>query len=174
MSFEARQRVSLKTILLMVVGPAVFVALGVLLLVMPDPGVKGVIAGVLCVAFFGACLVIGPWMLFGKPMILRVDAEGITSQRMGFAFDWPSVTGVYAVTQRAGFNKATHLAIDGAPRVSRGYMRKLGKINSSLVDIPPSASAGTVQWAPGTAPSIDEALAAIHAFAPHVPIFDRR
>ncbi|TWS26196.1 hypothetical protein FK268_02830 [Tsukamurella sputi] len=158
----------------MVVGPAAFVALGVLILVMPDPGAKGIIAGVLCVVFFGACLVIGPWMLFGKPMILTVDGDGIRSQRQGFEFDWPAVTGVYVVTQKAGFSTQTHLAVDGAPRVARGYMRKLGQINASLVQIPASASAGTVTWVAGTAPSIDGALAAIHAFAPRVPIFDRR
>lgn len=158
----------------MVVGPVVFVALGVALLIAPAVGTAGRVGGVAAVLFFGLILVVGPWMLFGKPVILRVDANGITSQRMGFAFDWPSVTGVYAVTQRVGMNTATHLAVDGAPRKSRAYMRKLGKANSALVALPPTASAGTVQWAPGTAPSIDEALAAIHAFAPHIPIHDRR
>ncbi|WP_019203898.1 hypothetical protein [Tsukamurella sp. 1534] len=158
----------------MIVGPLVFVALGVGMLLMPTEGGGGPVIAVLCIAFFGACAVLGPWMLFGKPEILRVDPSGITSQRGGFAFDWPAVAAVYVVTQRAGHRKHVHLAVDGAPHVSRAFMRRLGRINSMLVPVPPSASAGTVTWGPGTAPSVDEALAAIHAFAPHIPIHDRR
>lgn len=158
----------------MIVGPLVFVALGVGMLLLPTDGGGGPVIAVLCIVFFGACAIMGTRMLLGKPEILRVDDAGISSQRGGFVFDWPAVVAVYVVSQRAGYRNQVHLAVDGAPRISRSFMRRLGWINSRLVPIPASASEGTVTWVPGTAPSVDEALAAIHAVAPHIPIHDRR
>lgn len=158
----------------MIVFPVAMIVFFVVSMFALRDDLGAVLTGGALLGLFVVLLAMGAWVLFSRRFLLRINAAGIESQRQGFAFEWASIRGVYVAIQRPDRGPACPLvAIDGTPRRAR-RIAAVNRYGLRKVGIPEAASAGTVSWLGGTAPSIDEALAAIRTFAPHVPIVDLR
>lgn len=177
MNVTVRQTLTVRAVLTFIVGPAVFVALGIVMILGSQGDVSGLLLGIVCIVFFGGGAAFALWRNFGSGRdLLVVDDDGIRGLgRVGvgrWSLPWSQVDAVYAVTQRTGHVTVQHLAVGVTGTPEHSGTGRMARMTSGLVDVPVNAADRMLSWNPGIKPSIDEVLAAVAARG--VPVVDKR
>ncbi|MFT3899489.1 MAG: STM3941 family protein [Gordonia sp. (in: high G+C Gram-positive bacteria)] len=178
-TFTAIDRITPKALLVYLVGPWAFVAVGLLMLEEGDDEPGGAFISWLCIAFFGLCGLLGIWALIRRRIVLQVSRTGLAGEEglwRKWYVPWAQVTSVYShtqvVKQRIGSTKQHYIVVVTTdPATATSWERRA---SGNLLDVPPESAFHAAAWSPGVKESITEALVAIADVAPvHVTVEDR-
>jgi hypothetical protein len=164
---------SRKKLFFVMVGCAIFVALGVFLL--KDGKVEDRIAGVAGIAFFGLCLLAVIWQLTRRAPALIIHFSGIlydTTGRSRGLLPWDEIAGIYIATMKVRRSKQRFLAIvpkdlDAFLSRQSAFKARLAKMSIGLVGAPINISATTLPI------SLEELIQNIQLKCPNIAILSQ-
>jgi hypothetical protein len=99
--------------LLTLLGSAAFTALGAWVLATRDPATEDLLAGILCISFFGLCGLASIYMLFDTRPRVLLNQQGVTVRGWkGCPIPWSDVERVWKYEQRVGLGFSGQTKID--------------------------------------------------------------